>query len=49
MIVPGSVCYQIRTIIIFGEMYFLVMSEKEFCNEVKCKGMASFMDFRVGS
>ena len=49
LILPGIACYQIRTLIIFGEMYFLLMSEKALCNEVKCKGMASFWHFMVGA
>ena len=31
----GSVFYQISSLIILGEMPFVLMSEKEFVNEVK--------------
>ena len=26
-------------------MHLLLISENEFCHEIKCKGMAGFMDF----
>ena len=37
-------CY-VPALIIIGEMHFLLISEKEFFHEIKCNGLASFMDF----
>ena len=50
LILAGSVFYQIwigwlTTLIIFGKMHFLLISENEFTHEIKCNGMTSFMDF----
>ena len=37
----------VATLIIFGQMHFLLISENEFTHEIKCNGMTSFMKFMI--
>ena len=42
---PNMIGVVNRTIVIFGKIHFLLISENEFTNEIQRDGISSYMEF----